>query len=222
MQNDVVRWLPDNFYKYDKKHKSMNNNNIHIEENNCFQKVEKTHHVNNETSHKTDLLSIIAFNESKNQFEKCDSKVYDFYFVQKIVNSSRYIRKNNIHKRYHQEFDDNNCRRYRNNITIKYGTSILFLLHLSALIILCSLNIGFVTSTYVEKNLSKINNYDLDYEEDFNNYAGHYTHTWAVNIPDGDRDRKADTVAHDHGFVNLGKVGKHMSLRNLKNYKNKF
>ncbi|XP_070138293.1 furin-like protease 1 isoform X2 [Drosophila bipectinata] len=38
-----------------------------------------------------------------------------------------------------------------------------------------------------------------------NQIAGHYTHTWAVHIPDGD-DGKADAVAKDHGFVNLGKI----------------
>lgn len=209
MQNDVVRWLPDDFLKYNKKH--MNNNNIQ-----GIQKVRKTHHVNTETSQKTDLLSIIAFNESKNQFQKCDSKVYDLYLVQEIVNSSKYTRKSNTHKCYYEQFEDNNCRRYGNNTNIKYGARILFLLHLSALIILCSFNIGFVTSTYVENNLTKTINYALDYEENFNNPTGHYTHTWAVNIPDGDRDRKADVVAKDHGFVNLGKVCKNMSLRNFK------
>lgn len=34
----------------------------------------------------------------------------------------------------------------------------------------------------------------------------HYTHTWAVHIPNGDDSGKADQVAEDHGFVNLGKV----------------
>lgn len=35
---------------------------------------------------------------------------------------------------------------------------------------------------------------------------GHYTHTWAVHIPNGDESGRADQVAEDHGFVNLGKV----------------
>nr|XP_017018533.1 furin-like protease 1 isoform X3 [Drosophila kikkawai] len=38
-----------------------------------------------------------------------------------------------------------------------------------------------------------------------NQIAGHYTHTWAVHIPNGDNGM-ADAVAKDHGFVNLGKV----------------
>ncbi|EDW51224.1 GM17714 [Drosophila sechellia] len=38
-----------------------------------------------------------------------------------------------------------------------------------------------------------------------NHIVGHYTHTWAVHIPNGDNGM-ADAVAKDHGFVNLGKV----------------
>ncbi|XP_041451093.1 furin-like protease 1 isoform X2 [Drosophila obscura] len=38
-----------------------------------------------------------------------------------------------------------------------------------------------------------------------NNAVGHYTHTWAVHIPNGDNGM-ADAVARDHGFVNLGKI----------------
>ncbi|KAI8046703.1 hypothetical protein M5D96_002916 [Drosophila gunungcola] len=38
-----------------------------------------------------------------------------------------------------------------------------------------------------------------------NQITGHYTHTWAVHIPNGDNGM-ADAVAKDHGFVNLGKV----------------
>ncbi|KAM8704314.1 hypothetical protein ACLKA7_008854 [Drosophila subpalustris] len=36
--------------------------------------------------------------------------------------------------------------------------------------------------------------------------SGHYTHTWAVHIPNGDNNGIADAVAKEHGFVNLGKV----------------
>ncbi|XP_033167342.1 furin-like protease 1 isoform X1 [Drosophila mauritiana] len=38
-----------------------------------------------------------------------------------------------------------------------------------------------------------------------NHIVGHYTHTWAVHIPNGDNGM-ADAVAKDHGFVNLGKI----------------
>ncbi|EDV53671.2 furin-like protease 1, isoforms 1/1-X/2 isoform X1 [Drosophila erecta] len=38
-----------------------------------------------------------------------------------------------------------------------------------------------------------------------NQVVGHYTHTWAVHIPNGDNGM-ADAVAKDHGFVNLGKI----------------
>ncbi|XP_054736740.1 furin-like protease 1 [Anastrepha obliqua] len=54
--------------------------------------------------------------------------------------------------------------------------------------------------------------YQLDYEESESGSgiygdrdgAGHYTHTWAVHIPNGESG-VADQVARDHGFVNLGK-----------------
>ncbi|XP_060650093.1 furin-like protease 1 isoform X1 [Drosophila nasuta] len=36
--------------------------------------------------------------------------------------------------------------------------------------------------------------------------AGHYTHTWAVHIPNGDNNGIADAVAKEHGFVNMGKI----------------
>lgn len=36
--------------------------------------------------------------------------------------------------------------------------------------------------------------------------GGHYTHTWAVHIPNGDQSGTADQVAEDHDFLNLGKV----------------
>lgn len=45
----------------------------------------------------------------------------------------------------------------------------------------------------------------IDSSNDFSK-GGHYTHTWAVHIPNGEEDGKADQVATDHGFINLGKV----------------
>ncbi|XP_030376471.1 furin-like protease 1 isoform X1 [Scaptodrosophila lebanonensis] len=41
--------------------------------------------------------------------------------------------------------------------------------------------------------------------ESGSNGVGHYTHTWAVHIPNGDNGI-ADAVAKDHGFINLGKI----------------
>ncbi|XP_058824357.1 furin-like protease 1 [Topomyia yanbarensis] len=35
--------------------------------------------------------------------------------------------------------------------------------------------------------------------------SGHYTHHWAVHIPNGD-ERLVEQVAEEHGFVNLGKI----------------
>lgn len=89
----------------------------------------------------------------------------------------------------------------------------MFILQLSALVLVCSLNIGFVASVNAEEEPQSSSNsytyippYELDYEESGNDPLGHYTHTWAVHIPDGDKDNRADTVANDHGFVNLGMI----------------
>lgn len=41
--------------------------------------------------------------------------------------------------------------------------------------------------------------------EDHYEGGGHYTHHWAVHIPDGG-DRTADQVAEEHGFINHGKI----------------
>ncbi|XP_053696670.1 furin-like protease 1 [Sabethes cyaneus] len=36
--------------------------------------------------------------------------------------------------------------------------------------------------------------------------SGHYTHHWAVHIPDGEDDATVDRVAAEHGFINHGKI----------------
>ncbi|XP_036233040.2 furin-like protease 1 [Bactrocera oleae] len=92
--------------------------------------------------------------------------------------------------------------------------------------LLCTLNVGFVivpnVSAAIVSNASDLLvggavnaldggvTYQLDYEEsnsgtDKDGATGHYTHTWAVHIPNGDDD-VADQVARDHGFVNMGKI----------------
>ncbi|XP_028893711.2 furin-like protease 1 [Zeugodacus cucurbitae] len=92
--------------------------------------------------------------------------------------------------------------------------------------LLCTLNVGFaivpnvsaaiVNNTSVSLTGGAVNaldggvTYQLDYEEsdsgtESDGAAGHYTHTWAVHIPDGDNG-VADQVARDHGFVNMGKI----------------
>ncbi|XP_065354665.1 furin-like protease 1 [Calliphora vicina] len=211
MQNDVVRWSSTtcNLYSCNNKHTYVNNNNKLYRRSVRKLCIGKKHQRQNvdKTSHDIDLLPTIAFNESNNQSVKCDTNVYDLYLVQNIVNSSRYLKDNRSHKYFHQPLGGSKCsRRGYNNITNNYGTRLLFLLQLSVLVILCSLNIGFVTGANVEeKDLSQLQ-YGLHNKESVNDIAGHYTHTWAVHIPDGDTEGKAQTVANDHGFINLGKI----------------
>ncbi|XP_020717638.1 furin-like protease 1 isoform X1 [Ceratitis capitata] len=96
------------------------------------------------------------------------------------------------------------------------------------LLLLCTLNVGFVTVPYANAAIVASNAslsavaaavnaiddgvvYQLDYEEAGDNSGGdgdsarHFTHTWAVHIPSGGSG-VADQVAKDHGFVNMGKV----------------
>uniref|UniRef100_A0A1A9ZZV0 Peptidase S8 pro-domain domain-containing protein n=1 Tax=Glossina pallidipes TaxID=7398 RepID=A0A1A9ZZV0_GLOPL len=99
---------------------------------------------------------------------------------------------------------------------------LMLLLQFTVVVLICSLNIGFVTCANVVKNqrestLSLYTDNDnlldvLDYDDSGNSIGGdesdaigHYTHTWAVHIPDGDKEDKVNAVARDHGFVNLGK-----------------
>lgn len=231
MKNDVVRWsakrTPQNSNKSNEDHYVNNNNNKlykQIVHNLSFHNENQHENEDKTTSHNTDLLQTIAFNKSSNQSVKCDTNVYDLYLVQNIVNSSRYLKKKRSHKYFNHFFDSvegegGGSRRSSNNIVNNYGTRLLFLLQLSVLFTLCSFNIGFVTSANVEindinsQNLESKMQYGFNEPQGYNNIDGHYTHTWAVHIPDGDKDGKADTVARDHGFINLGKVSRQTFLK---------
>ncbi|XP_037816406.1 furin-like protease 1 isoform X2 [Lucilia sericata] len=214
MQNDVVRWSSTicNLYSCNNKHIYANNNKLYKRTVHklCSCKEEKDKNVDKTTSH--ELLSTIAFNESKNLSVKCDTNVYDLYLVQDIVNSSRFLKKDKSQKYFYQQLNGGKGRRRsNNNIYNSYGTRLLFLLQLSVLVILCSLNIGFVTSANLEEKVLPSSDthkfiHGLHEEESLNNIGGHYTHTWAVHIPDGDKDGKAEKVANDHGFINLGRI----------------
>lgn len=169
---------------------------------------------------------------------KCDTNVYDLYLVQNIVNSRKRFNlinntsNNNKHEQQHLnclyqqqlQLTDQSWRRSSSSTNSSgssshgnnnYGhsrTPLMFLLQLSALVLICSLNIGFVASANIDEDKNSLNAYtfippyELDYEESGNDIGGHYTHTWAVHIPNGDDEGRAQTVANDHGFVNLGKV----------------
>uniref|UniRef100_A0A182Q450 Peptidase S8 pro-domain domain-containing protein n=1 Tax=Anopheles farauti TaxID=69004 RepID=A0A182Q450_9DIPT len=54
---------------------------------------------------------------------------------------------------------------------------------------------------------------DLTGESDENDESlGHFTHHWAVHIPDGDQQGLADRVATEHGFINRGKDNPNASV----------
>ncbi|XP_067647647.1 furin-like protease 1, isoforms 1/1-X/2 [Eurosta solidaginis] len=101
------------------------------------------------------------------------------------------------------------------------------------LILLCSLNVGFVfvpsvsaaIAAHASDGAAAVNEignnltlilsalpYELDYAESGDSGRGdsrgveHFTHTWAVHIPNGDNNGLVEQVARDHGFINLGKI----------------
>ncbi|XP_033150699.1 furin-like protease 1 isoform X3 [Drosophila busckii] len=108
------------------------------------------------------------------------------------------------------------------------STTLLLLLQFSIVAFLCNFNVGFASASVAPKvdpshGQSPLLPYVLDYETGTANNAnsaqlksspsrspgqdaGHFTHTWAVHIPNGDKNGIADAVAKEHGFVNLGKI----------------
>ncbi|XP_030078779.1 furin-like protease 1 isoform X1 [Drosophila hydei] len=122
-----------------------------------------------------------------------------------------------------------NCVRRRHSSELKAtraptSTSLRLLLQLSILVFLCNLNVGFAAKMEPGRAQSPLlPPYVLDYEtaavgsgagsgagsarsvRAVGGNGGHYTHTWAVHIPNGDNGI-ADAVAKEHGFVNLGKI----------------
>ncbi|XP_017958670.1 furin-like protease 1 isoform X3 [Drosophila navojoa] len=114
------------------------------------------------------------------------------------------------------------------------STSLRLLLQFSLVVFLCKLNVGFAAKMEPGHAQSPLlSPYVLDYENaavssgagsgadsgsgsdsgagsarnvrEVGGNGGHYTHTWAVHIPNGDNGI-ADAVAKEHGFVNLGKI----------------
>lgn len=124
------------------------------------------------------------------------------------------------HRRQHEVKARNFAALHLNRILLNCVQLNVFLVFL-----LCTLNVSFVivpsVSAVVVNNTSEwivgdavnalnggVTN-QLDYEESdsgTSDAAKHYTHTWAVYIPNGDNNGIADQVAKDHGFVNMGKV----------------
>ncbi|XP_055850087.1 furin-like protease 1 [Episyrphus balteatus] len=66
-------------------------------------------------------------------------------------------------------------------------------LQISVVLCLCSSNVGVVAD-------------DSELEANPSTPGGHFTHTWAVHVPNGEEEGLADRVASDHGFINLGKI----------------
>lgn len=92
----------------------------------------------------------------------------------------------------------NNCRNCSKEINVKNKINISNFLTKSFLYKLVFL--------YIVLNLSNVNINSAYGDELYEAVGarGHYTNTWAVHIPGG--NEIADTVAEEHGYLNLGQV----------------
>ncbi|XP_037942856.1 furin-like protease 1 [Teleopsis dalmanni] len=85
---------------------------------------------------------------------------------------------------------------------------LLICLQFSAVVFLCNLNVGFALAAKLDESSVELG-FDEVFDGNSNSLsnsgsAKHFTHTWAVHIPNAD-DETAHQVARDHGFVNMGK-----------------
>ncbi|XP_075144791.1 furin-like protease 1 isoform X1 [Haematobia irritans] len=142
-----------------------------------------------------------------NQSISCDNNLYNIYLVQNInnrTNKSKRERTSFQRKYLNKQYQFNSSSRNNSkNCSIS-------LFQLFTLVLVCSLNVGIITCAIAERDPAiEVNSlpYELDYVENGSSAnSHHYTHTWAVHIPNGDNNGKADVVAQEHGFVNLGKI----------------
>uniref|UniRef100_A0A1I8PLW2 furin n=1 Tax=Stomoxys calcitrans TaxID=35570 RepID=A0A1I8PLW2_STOCA len=183
MKNDVVRWLTTGDGKQSDNPKRW---------------LCKQHPA--ETSQTASSLKCPNFDEPIIQSIRCDNNLYYIYLVQNIFNPTNYLGRKYLHQQNRLHGRSKNTSR---NCTIS-------LFNVFTVALLCSINVGFVKCANI-KNESVIESdslpYHLDYSDGRNNIKHHhYTHTWAVHIPDGDTNGNADVVAQEHGFVNLGKI----------------
>ncbi|XP_058985493.1 furin-like protease 1 isoform X2 [Musca domestica] len=121
--------------------------------------------------------------------------------------STNYPERRNWHN-YLNEYR-HESRRHSSNRKCRssYWSTLIF--EIGIAIFLCSFQVSLVSCSEFESG-SVIDDrsllHELDYADKESSFENHYTHTWAVHIPDGDMDSKADAVAHDNGFVNMGKI----------------
>lgn len=146
-----------------------------------------------------------------------------YYLVHNVVKNKSHLRgePTRRHRYLCGNIKDGSCCKRcppvlpRSRYRIELRNCLTLLLQVCTVVFVCSLNVGFVASANVVNESSYLEvdklPYELDYGYEGNRIQDHYTHTWAVHVPDGDEDGKADMVARDHGFINLGKVSRNMN-----------
>ncbi|XP_073835799.1 furin-like protease 1 isoform X2 [Musca autumnalis] len=194
MKNDVVRWPVQ---KCKKTCSNLNDNQKHCKFPDNSSSV---------TSHSTTFPSSTFLTGSCSQSLKCDTLNNNIYLVKDV----------NRHKCWWEQQVETRLSWHYYLKALQYGRGsnrccswFTYLFQICIAIFLCSLNVGFATCTAMNSvTVVDVNSlpYELDYTESVSSAGNHYTHTWAVHIPNGDIDSKADVVAQDHGFVNMGKI----------------
>ncbi|XP_058985494.1 furin-like protease 1 isoform X3 [Musca domestica] len=197
MKNDVVRWSTQ---KRRKTYSKLCCN----QENKKFPA-----YCAGEISYNTTFLGSSYASGSLIQSVRCDT-LYNNIILAEDVNkygSTNYPERRNWHN-YLNEYR-HESRRHSSNRKCRssYWSTLIF--EIGIAIFLCSFQVSLVSCSEFESG-SVIDDrsllHELDYADKESSFENHYTHTWAVHIPDGDMDSKADAVAHDNGFVNMGKI----------------
>lgn len=196
MKNDVVRWPVLANYK------KTSHTFANIKKGSCY-----LHPVNVTPSDKSSCDSYSS--DRIVQSVRCDN-ISSICVVQKLIKPKNKLERSSTKTNwssYLYQLLNNGCNKRWSRTCSQH------LFHLCVVIFVCSLNVGFVKSTAVEREAAiplDSEQYELYNAESGNRMASHYTHTWAVHIPQGDTSGKADMVAHEHGFLNLGKVSKEL------------
>lgn len=203
MKNDVVRWSTQ---KRRKTYSKLCCN----QENKKFPA-----YCAGEISYNTTFLSSSYAIGSLIQSVRCDI-LYNNIILAEDVNkygSTNYPERRNWHN-YLNEYR-HESRRHSSNRKCRSSNWSTLIFEIGIAIFLCSFQVSLVSCSEIESG-SVIDDrsllHELDYADKESSFENHYTHTWAVHIPDGDMDSKADAVAHDNGFVNMGKVSKNILI----------
>lgn len=108
----------------------------------------------------------------------------------------------NFYHHYHNTTDKSTCHHQEENRQQHHISSKIFFRNYYQIV-----NVCLIVMLYVSCNFF-ITSVNCDELMESVGARGHYTHTWAVHIPGG--ERVAKMVADDHGMILRGKVSEHI------------